>query len=212
MSVEESHTKASTEGASDSESVSGHFVRLGIDAPLRLDCGVEISDFPVVYQTYGALNQDNTNAILICHALTGDQFVAGEHPISGKRGWWDLMVGPGKTIDTDKYFVICANILGGCLGTLGPKETNPETGKPWGLGFPVITIADMVRCQALLLDHLGIEKLFAVAGGSMGGMQVLGMGDDVPGTGVRRHPHCYGASAHGAKHRLSRSRTPGDHG
>ncbi|MDA0305268.1 MAG: homoserine O-acetyltransferase [Proteobacteria bacterium] len=173
MSVEESHTKASTEGAPDSESVPGPYVRLGINAPLRLDCGVEISDFPVVYQTYGALNQDNTNAILICHALTGDQFVAGEHPISGKRGWWDLMVGPGKTIDTDKYFVICANILGGCLGTLGPKETNPETGKPWGLGFPVITIADMVRCQALLLDHLGIEKLFAVAGGSMGGMQVL---------------------------------------
>ncbi|MEE8351199.1 MAG: homoserine O-acetyltransferase [Rhodospirillales bacterium] len=173
MSVEESHTKASTEGAPDSESVPGHSVRLGINAPLRLDCGVEISDFPVVYQTYGALNQDNTNAILICHALTGDQFVAGDHPISGKKGWWDLMVGPGKTIDTDKYFVICANILGGCLGTLGPKETNPETGKPWGLDFPVITIADMVRCQALLLDHLGIEKLFAVAGGSMGGMQVL---------------------------------------
>jgi len=173
MSVEDSHTKASTEGAPDSESVPGNSVRLGINAPLRLDCGVEISDFPVVYQTYGALNQDNTNAILICHALTGDQFVAGEHPISGKRGWWDLMVGPGKTIDTDKYFVICANILGGCLGTLGPKETNPETGKPWGLDFPVITIADMVRCQALLLDHLGIEKLFAVAGGSMGGMQVL---------------------------------------
>jgi len=173
MSVEESHTKASTEGAPDSGSVPGPSVRLGIEAPLHLDCGVEISDFPVAYQTYGALNQDNTNAILICHALTGDQFVAGEHPISGKRGWWDLLVGPGKTIDTDKYFVICANILGGCLGTLGPKETNPDTGKPWGLGFPVITIADMVRCQALLLDHLGIEKLFAVAGGSMGGMQVL---------------------------------------
>jgi len=173
MVAPKSHTKDQSGETTATKALAGLCVRLGVNKPLSLDCGVEISDFPVAYQTYGELNADKTNAILVCHALTGDQFVAGKHPISGKEGWWDLMVGSGKTIDTDKYFVICANILGGCLGTLGPKETNPETGKPWGLSFPVITIADMVRCQALLLDHLGIEKLFAVTGGSMGGMQVL---------------------------------------
>ena len=134
---------------------------------------VLIADFPVAYQTYGELNADKSNAIFVCHALTGDQYLAEPHPVTGKEGWWDLMVGPGKTIDTERYFVICPNILGGCMGTFGPKETNPETGKPWGLDFPVITIGDMVRCQVLLLDHLGIDKLFAVTGGSMGGMQVL---------------------------------------
>ena len=151
----------------------GYLVRLAMDKPLALDCGLEISDFPVAYQTYGELNADKSNAIMICHALTGDQFVADSHPLTDKLGWWDLMVGPGKTIDTNTYFVICANILGGCMGTYGPKETNHETGEPWGLDFPVITIADMVRCQALVADHLGIDKLFAVIGGSMGGMQVL---------------------------------------
>ncbi len=151
----------------------GHHVRLGIEKPLALDCGMEISDFPVAYQTYGELNADKSNAVMICHALTGDQFVADQHPLTGKPGWWDLMVGPGKTINTNTHFVICSNILGGCLGTYGPKENNPDTGQPWGLDFPVITIADMVRCQALLVDHLGIDKLFAVIGGSMGGMQVL---------------------------------------
>jgi len=155
------------------EPLPGQQVRLGVDQPLALDCGMEISNFPVAYQTYGELNADKSNAIMVCHALTGDQFVAESHPLTGKPGWWNLMVGSGKTIDTDTYFVICCNILGGCLGTYGPKETNPETGKPWGLDFPVITIADMVRCQALVLDHLGIDKLFAVIGGSMGGMQVL---------------------------------------
>ncbi|NQU60245.1 MAG: homoserine O-acetyltransferase [Rhodospirillales bacterium] len=173
MTAPKSHTKDQPDEATAANALLGHCVRLGVKAPLSLDCGVEISDFPVAYQTYGELNADKTNAILVCHALTGDQFVAGKHPISGKEGWWDLMVGPGKTIDTNKYFVICPNILGGCLGTLGPKEINPETEKPWGLGFPVITITDMVRCQALLLDHLGIKKLFAVTGGSMGGMQAL---------------------------------------
>ncbi len=156
-----------------SQSLPGHHVRLGGETPLRLDCGAEISDFPVAYQTYGELNDEKSNAILVCHALTGDQFLAEPHPITGKEGWWELMVGPGKTIDTERYFVICPNILGGCMGTIGPKEINPETGKPWGLEFPIITISDMVRCQALLLDHLGIDKVFAVIGGSMGGMQVL---------------------------------------
>lgn len=151
----------------------GHRVFLGRDVPLRLDCGAELADFPVAYQTYGTLNAAGSNAILICHALTGDQFVAETHPVTGKDGWWSLMVGPGKTIDTERYFVVCVNVLGGCMGSVGPAEINPATGEPWGLGFPIITIADMVRAQALLLDHLGIGQLFAVIGGSMGGMQVL---------------------------------------
>ena len=128
MPAEENLTKETNEGATATQPAPGDSVRLGIKAPLRLDCGMEISDFPVAFQTYGELNQDKSNAILICHALTGDQFVSGKHPITGKEGWWELMVGPGKTIDTDTYFVICANILGGCMGTLGPKEINPETG------------------------------------------------------------------------------------
>jgi len=151
----------------------GHQVRLGRERPLRLDCGVELVDFTVAYQTYGRLNADRSNAILVCHALTGDQFVAEPHPVTGKDGWWHMMVGPGKVLDTERYFIICANILGGCMGTAGPKEINPATGKPWGLSFPVISIADMVRAQAMLVDHLGIDNLFAVTGGSMGGMQVL---------------------------------------
>ena len=114
-----------------------------------------------------------SNAVLICHALTGDQHVASVHPVTKKNGWWETLIGPGKPIDTERYFVICANVVGGCMGSSGPCSTNPQTGKPWGLEFPVITIRDMVRAQAMLLDHLGIEQLFAVVGGSMGGMQVL---------------------------------------
>ena len=151
----------------------GHRVVLGNDRPLRLDSDVEIGSFNVAYQTYGTLNADRSNAILICHALTGDQFVIEPHPVTGKPGWWNLAVGPDRPIDTDRFFVICANVLGGCMGTAGPLEENPETGQPYGTGFPVITIADMVRAQVLLLDHLGIEKVFCVVGGSMGGMQVL---------------------------------------
>jgi len=146
---------------------------LGREKKLKLDCGVELGPFPMAYCTYGTLNEDRSNAVLVCHALTGDQYVAEEHPITGKPGWWELMVGPGKPIDTDRFFVICSNVLGGCLGTMGPTELNPETGKQYGLSFPVITIGDMVRAQALLLDHLGIEQLFCVIGGSMGAMQVL---------------------------------------
>ena len=141
---------------------------------------MKISDFPVSYQAYGKLNEDKSNAILVCHALPGDQFLAEPHPLTGKEGWWENMVGPGKAIDTGRYFVICVNILGGCMGTIGPRDINPETGTPWGLDFPVITIADMVRCQALVIDHLGIEKLFSVIGGSMGGMQALQWSIDYP--------------------------------
>lgn len=151
----------------------GQRVQLGADEPLRLDCGMELGPFTMAYQTYGTLNADKSNAILVCHALSGDQYLTGTHPVTGKPGWWHLMVGPGLPLDTDRYFVIGANVLGGCMGTTGPKETNPATGKPYGLSFPVITIRDMVRAQKLLLDHLGIDQLFCVTGGSMGAMQAL---------------------------------------
>jgi homoserine O-acetyltransferase/O-succinyltransferase len=141
--------------------------------PLRLDCGQMLFPYTIAYQTYGTLNADKSNAILICHALTGDQHVANIHPITGKPGWWETLIGPGKPIDTDRFFIICSNILGGCLGSTGPSSINPATGKPWGLDFPVITIGDMVDAQVHLIDHLGIKQLFSVAGGSMGGMQVL---------------------------------------
>ena len=152
------------------ESLIAHF---GADRPLKLDAGVELSPFQIAYKTYGTLNAERSNAVLICHALTGDQHVASVHPVTHKSGWWETMVGPGRPIDTERYFVICPNVVGACMGTTGPSSTDPKTGKPWGLDFPVITIRDMVRAQAILLDHLGIESLFAVAGGSMGGMQVL---------------------------------------
>ena len=148
-------------------------VRFGAEKPLKLDAGVELSPFQVAYKTYGTLNAERSNAILICHALTGDQHVASEHPVTKKSGWWETMVGPGKPIDTERYFVVCPNVLGACMGTTGPSSTNPKTGQPWGLDFPVITIRDMVRAQAMLLDYLGVDTVFAVAGGSMGGMQVL---------------------------------------
>jgi homoserine O-acetyltransferase len=149
----------------------GH--RLIVSEPLRLDCGIDLAPFTIAYQTYGTLNRDRTNAILICHALTGDQFAADPHPITGKPGWWSTLVGRGGVLDIERYFLICANVLGGCMGTTGPQETNPLSGEPWALSFPVITIRDMVRAQKRLLEHLGIDSLFCVIGGSMGGMQVL---------------------------------------
>jgi homoserine O-acetyltransferase len=148
---------------------------------MRLDCGVDLTEFNVAYSTYGTLNAEKSNAILICHALTGDQYVIGTHPVTGRPGWWEAAVGPGKPLDTERYFIICSNILGGCMGTAGPKEINPATGKPWGLDFPVITVSDMVRAQVLLIDHLGIDKLFCVIGGSLGGMQVLEWAARYPG-------------------------------
>ncbi|MEL6873026.1 MAG: homoserine O-acetyltransferase, partial [Pseudomonadota bacterium] len=135
--------------------------------------GTSLPTFDVAYQTYGTLNDAKSNAVLICHALTGDQHAANRHPLTGKPGWWETMVGPGKPIDTDRFFVICPNILGGCLGSTGPASINPDTGRAWGLDFPVITIQDMVNAQVRLIDALGIGDLFAVIGGSMGGMQVL---------------------------------------
>jgi homoserine O-acetyltransferase/O-succinyltransferase len=175
--TQEISVRASTEPGL---AVGGQTAVLGADKPLTLDCGAELGPFTVAYQTYGTLNAERSNAILVCHALTGDQHVANPHPITGKPGWWNHMVGPGRPLDTNRYFIISQNVLGGCMGTTGPKEINPATGKPYGLDFPVITIGDMVRAQAMLLDHLGIDNLFCVLGGSMGGMQVLQWAVDYP--------------------------------
>jgi homoserine O-acetyltransferase len=138
-----------------------------------LDCGQSLDGVAVAFQTYGALNAARSNAILVCHALTGDQYVLGRHPITGRPGWWEAVVGPGRAIDPARFFVICANVLGSCIGSTGPRSIRPETGEPWGIDFPPVTIRDMVRAQKLLVEHLGISRLFAVVGGSMGGMQTL---------------------------------------
>ncbi len=151
-----------------------------IDRPLPLDSGQALPSVTIAYQSYGTLNADRSNAVLVCHALTGDQYVASDHPATGKPGWWARMVGPGKPVDTDRYFVLCANVLGSCMGTSGPATPDAATGAPLGMAFPVITIADMVRAQAMLLDHLGIARLHAVIGGSMGGMQTLGWASAYP--------------------------------
>ncbi len=140
---------------------------------INLDCGVTLGPIDCAFETYGELNQNRTNAILVTHAFSGDAHAAGIEKIGGQQGWWDNMIGPGRAFDTDKYFVICANVLGGCKGSTGPSSKDPATGKPYGMGFPVITIADMVRLQRKLTEFLGIPKLLAVAGGSMGGMQAL---------------------------------------
>ncbi|MBS7736050.1 homoserine O-acetyltransferase MetX [Chelatococcus composti] len=160
-------------GASQVDEPASLVARFGPDKPLVMDCGARLAPWQIAYQTYGELNAARSNAVLVCHALTGDQHVANPHPVTGKPGWWETMVGPGRPIDTNRFFVICSNVVGGCMGTTGPASLNPATGKPWGLDFPVVTIRDMVRAQAMLLDHLGIETLFCVVGGSMGGMQVL---------------------------------------
>jgi homoserine O-acetyltransferase len=141
-------------------------------AELVLESGEKLGPITIAYETYGTLNKEKTNAILIVHALSGDAHVA-THQSEETPGWWENMVGPGKGIDTDKYFVLCSNVLGGCRGSTGPTSTNPKTGTPYGLDFPLITVGDMVQAQKYLVDYLGIEKLLAVVGGSMGGMQVL---------------------------------------
>jgi homoserine O-acetyltransferase/O-succinyltransferase len=142
-------------------------------AELPLDCGDSIGPLTVAYETYGRLDPDRSNAILILHAFSGDAHAAGFHEGDSKPGWWDDMIGPGKAFDTDRYFVICSNVLGGCRGTTGPSSVDPTTGRPYGLTFPLVTIPDMVRVQERLVTHLGIERLLGVAGGSMGGQQVL---------------------------------------
>jgi homoserine O-acetyltransferase len=142
------------------------------DQPFVLESGATLSPVTVAYETYGTLNADRSNAILICHALSGSAHAAGLDA-QGQEGWWDDCIGPGKAFDTDRFFVICSNVLGSCYGTTGPSSTNPVTGKPFGLRFPVVTIGDIVRTQVSLMDHLGIDKLLCAVGGSMGGMQAL---------------------------------------
>ncbi|QKG70595.1 homoserine O-acetyltransferase MetX [Erythrobacter mangrovi] len=152
---------------------------LVLPAPLPLDGGGELARVDVAYETYGALNATRSNAILLCHALTGDQYVASNHPITGKPGWWERMVGPGKPIDTDRFHVICPNVIGSCMGSSGPLSKAPD-GQPYAMRFPVITIRDMVRAHVGLLEALGIGTLHAVVGGSMGGMQALSLAANWP--------------------------------
>lgn len=160
--------------------VERQFFTFAEDEPMPLDSGATLGPITLAYETYGRLNEDRSNAILILHALSGDAHAAGLSP-EGHLGWWDDCVGPGKAFDTSKYFVICSNVLGGCQGSTGPSSINPGTGKPYGLQFPVITIGDIVRAQGCLVDHLGIGKLLAVVGGSMGGMQALQWTVSFPG-------------------------------
>ena len=144
-----------------------------IDEPFELESGKTLDNITVAYETYGELNKEKSNAILICHALTGDAHAAGWHKGDKKPGWWEMIIGPGKVLDSEKYFIICSNVLGGCKGTTGPNSINPETGREYGIDFPVITIKDMVDVQKVLVDSFDISQLYAIIGGSMGGMQVL---------------------------------------
>ena len=158
----------------------GKIIKLATKQPLKLSCGSKISNFNLAYQTYGKLNSDKSNAILICHSLTGDQYVASTNPVTKKNGWWNFMVGENKSIDTKKYFVICSNVIGGCMGSFSPKDINIKTNKYYALDFPMVTIVDMVNAQKLLIDYFGIKNLLAVIGGSMGGFQALQWGVSYP--------------------------------
>jgi len=163
-------------GAQSKEFEIGNIIFLAKNKKLQLNNLQSIENFPVAYQTYGTLNSNKSNAVLICHALTGDQYVASFNPVTKKNGWWNFMIGPNKPIDTNKFFVICSNVIGGCMGSFGPKEINLHNNLPFGLDFPSITINDMVKVQNLLIEELGVSQLHAVIGGSMGGMQALSWG------------------------------------
>ena len=165
---------------------------------LKLESGDIIDSFKLAFKTYGKLNADKTNAILVCHALTGDQYVAGNNPITGREGWWSRMVGPNKPIDTNKFFVICSNVLGGCAGSTGPKESQNGSDVAYGGNFPSVTIKDMVKAQSLLIESLNIEKLFSVIGGSMGAMQALQWAIDFPDK-ILNIIHIAGALKHSAQ-------------
>ena len=165
---------------------------------LKLESGDIIDSFKLAFKTYGKLNADKTNAILVCHALTGDQYVAGNNPITGREGWWSRMVGPNKPIDTNKFFVICSNVLGGCAGSTGPKELQNRSDVAYGGNFPSVTIKDMVKAQSLLIESLNIEKLFSVIGGSMGAMQALQWAIDFPDK-ILNIIHIAGALKHSAQ-------------
>ncbi len=153
---------------------------LHFDQPLSLDCGRSLPSFDLTYETYGELNADASNAVLVMHALSGNHHAAGYHEGARKPGWWDACIGPGKPIDTNRFFVVCSNNLGGCHGSTGPLSTNPETGRPYGADFPMVTVGDWVRSQALLADRLGVRRWAAVVGGSLGGMQALQWSIDYP--------------------------------
>ncbi len=165
---------------------------------LKLESGEIIDSFKLAFKTYGKLNTDKTNAVLVCHALTGDQYVAGNNPITGREGWWSRMVGPNKPIDTNKFFVICSNVLGGCAGSTGPKELQNGNDVAYGGNFPSVTIKDMVMAQSLLIESLNIEKLFSVIGGSMGAMQALQWAIDFPDK-ILNIIHIAGALKHSAQ-------------
>ena len=164
----------------------------------KLDSGFNLKDFQIAFKTFGNLNANKDNAILICHALTGDQYVSETNPITKKDGWWSRMVGVNKPIDTNKYYVICSNVIGGCAGTTGPKEINFQTNVPYGREFPAVTVRDMVKIQNYLIETLSIEKLFAVVGGSMGAMQALQWTIDYPQK-IQNVIHIAGALKHSAQ-------------
>ncbi|MDO9338428.1 MAG: homoserine O-acetyltransferase [Caulobacter sp.] len=168
------------DGSADIGREDGGVWTFGPSQPLRLDSGARLDNLEIAWRSFGALNADRSNAVLICHALTLDQHVAGKHPVSGKEGWWTRLVGPGRPLDPADWFILCSNVIGGCNGSSGPGSIDPATGQPYGLSFPVITIGDMVRAQAMLVEAMGIAKLAAVVGGSMGGMQVLQWAADYP--------------------------------
>jgi homoserine O-acetyltransferase len=153
--------------------VETHYYTFGRAPGFETEGGKTVSPVTLAYETYGSLNSDKSNAVLVLHALTGDAHAAGLHLGEEHAGWWDSMIGPGKAFDTERYFIICSNVLGGCRGSTGPSSLDPKTDKPYGLYFPLITVKDMVNAQSRLVDYLGIDRLLAVAGGSMGGMQAL---------------------------------------
>ena len=169
-----------TAAASAASETHGGTMRFPANRPLRLDSGAKLAPLEIAYNTYGRLNAERSNAVLVCHALTGDQHVASVQPTTGRPGWWERMVGPDKPLDPERHFIICSNVIGGCMGSTGPATIDPKTERPYGLAFPVITIADMLRAQAMLVAALGVDTLFAVIGGSMGGMQVLQWASDYP--------------------------------
>ncbi len=171
MSLDQPSAEPAACPAPATQTVAHQHVR--IEEGIALECGLRLAPLDIAYRTYGTLDPHRSNAVQVCHALTGDQYVAETHPATGKPGWWRQLVGPGRPIDTDRYFVICANVLGGCMGSTGPASPKDATGERYGTDFPPVTIGDMVRAQSLLLDTLGIERLMAVVGGSMGGMQAL---------------------------------------
>ena len=179
---------------------------------ISLDNGTTLAPVDVAYETYGELNAAKTNAIMVLHAFSGDAHAAGISAETGKPGWWDNMIGPGKAFDTNKYFVICSNVLGGCRGTTGPSSINPATGCPYAMSFPVITIGDMVRLQKMLIDSFGIKRLLSVSGGSMGGMQALEWAAAYPESRGQRHPRSPPRRATARNRSRSTKWAPGHHG